>query len=142
MIIVVVQSLRVWLCDPMDCSTPGFPVHYQLLELAQTHVHWVSDAIQSSHPLLPPFSSSSWSFLASGSFPVSRLFALGGQTLGVSASVLSMNIQGWYPLGLTVLISLHSKGLSRIFSAPQFEGINSLGLSLLYGLTLTSIHDY
>ena len=42
------------LCDPMDCSTPGFPVHHQLLELAQTHVHWVSDAIQSSHPLLPP----------------------------------------------------------------------------------------
>ena len=42
------------LCDPMDCSTLGFPVHYHLLELAQTHVHWVSDAIQPSHPLLSP----------------------------------------------------------------------------------------
>ena len=41
-------------CDPMDCSTPGLPVHHQLLELAQTHVHWVGDAIQPSHPLLPP----------------------------------------------------------------------------------------
>ena len=50
-----VQSLNhVWLCDSMDSSTPGFPVHHQLLELAQTHVHWVSDAIQPSHPLLPP----------------------------------------------------------------------------------------
>ena len=51
-----VQSLsRLWLCDPMDCSTPGFPVHHQLPELAQTHVHWVSDAIQPSHPLSSPF---------------------------------------------------------------------------------------
>ena len=50
-----VQSLcRVWLCDPMDCSSPGFPVHHQLPELTQTHVHWVSDAIQPSHPLLSP----------------------------------------------------------------------------------------
>ena len=50
-----VQSLSgVWLCDPMDCSTPGFPVHHQLPELAQTHVHRVGDAIQSSHPLLSP----------------------------------------------------------------------------------------
>ena len=50
-----VQSLiHVWLCDPMDCRMPGFPVHHQLLELAQTHVHWVSDAIQPSHPLSSP----------------------------------------------------------------------------------------
>ena len=49
----IVQSCLT-LCDPMDCSTPGFPVHHQVLELAQTHAHWVSDAIQSSHPLLPP----------------------------------------------------------------------------------------
>ena len=51
----VTQScLTLW--DPMDCSMPGFPVHHQLPELAETHVHWVSDAIQTSHPLLSPFS--------------------------------------------------------------------------------------
>ena len=44
----------VWLCDPMDCSIPGFPIHHQLLELAQTHAHWVSEAIQPSRPLLSP----------------------------------------------------------------------------------------
>ena len=50
-----VQSLsRVWLCDPMECSTPGLPVHHQLPELTQTHVHWVGDAIQPSHPLSSP----------------------------------------------------------------------------------------
>ena len=53
--IVVVQSLsHVWLCDPMNCSTPGFPVCHYLPEFAQTHSHWVSDAMQPSHPLLPP----------------------------------------------------------------------------------------
>ena len=50
-----IKSLvRVWLCDPMDLSTPGFPVHHQFLELAKIHVHWVGDAIQPSYPLLPP----------------------------------------------------------------------------------------
>ena len=90
------------LCDPMDCSTPGFPVHHQLPELAQTHVHWVSDAIQTSHPVLP-FSFCLQSFPASGSFPMSQFFASGGQTIGISdsASVLPMNIQDWFPLGLT-----------------------------------------
>ena len=48
------QSLFATLCDPMDCSTPGLPVHHQLLEFTQTHVHWVSDAIQPSHPLSSP----------------------------------------------------------------------------------------
>ena len=51
---VVVAQSCLTLCDPMDCSTPGFPVLHHLLEFAQAHVHWVSDAIQSSHPLLPP----------------------------------------------------------------------------------------
>ena len=51
----VAQSCST-LCDPMDCSMPGFPVHHQLLELAQTHVHLVGDAIQPSHPLSPPSS--------------------------------------------------------------------------------------
>ena len=82
------------LCNPMDCSTPGFPVHHQLLEFIQTHVHWVSDAIQPSHPVIP-FSSRLQSFLALGSLQMSQFFPSGGQSIGVSAltSVLPMNIQ-------------------------------------------------
>ena len=91
-----------------------------------------------------------WFLLFLQSFPVSRFFlmswffASGGQSIGasVSASVISMNIQGWFPLGLTGLISLQSKGLQESSPAPKFNCINSLMLSLLYGPTLTSIHDY
>ena len=106
------------LCDPMDCSTPGFPVHHKLLELTQTHVHWVSDAIQPSHPLLPPSPSAFNLFPASASFLRNWLFTSGGQSIGVSASasVLPMNIQDWFPLGRAGWISLMSKGLSRVFS--------------------------
>ena len=93
------------LCDPMDCSTPGFPVFHYLPEFAQPHVHWIGDAIQPSHPPVIRFSSCSQSFPASGSFPVSRLFASGSQSIGASASVHAMNIQGWFPLGLTGLIT-------------------------------------
>ena len=82
------------LCNPMDCSMPGFPVHHQLPELAQTHVHRVSDAIQPSHPVAPFFSHLQ-PFPASGSFQMSQFFTSGGQSIGVSASasVLPMNIQ-------------------------------------------------
>jgi len=106
------------LCDPMDCSMPGFPVLHHLLELVQAHVHWVSDAIQPSHLLSSPFSSCPQSFPASGSFQMSQLFTSGGQSIGtlVSASVLPVNIQDWLPSGLTGLILLF-KGLSRIFSS-------------------------
>ena len=102
----VAESCQI-LCDPMDCSTPGFSVLPYLLEFAQTDVHWVGDAIQTSHPL-SPFSSCLQYFPASGSFPMSQLFTSGGQSIGASAlaSVLPMNIQGWSPLGLTGLISL------------------------------------
>ena len=107
------------LCDPMDCSMPGFPVLHCLPEFTQIHIHWVSVAIQSSHPLPPPSPlalnlSQHW-----GLFPMSQLFASSGQSVGASASasVLPMNIQGWFPLGLTGLISLQSKGLSRAFSS-------------------------
>ena len=112
-----VAQLCSTLCDPMDCSTPGFPVHHQLSELAQTHVHWVDDSIQPSSPVVP-FSSCLQSFPASGSFLMSQFFASGGRTIGASASssVLPMNIQGWFLLVLTGLISLLSKGLSRVFS--------------------------
>ena len=82
----------------MDCSRPGFPVLHHLLELVQTHVHWVGDAIKPSHPLSSP-SLVLQSFPASRSFLMSRLFASGGQSTGasVSALVLPVNIQGWFP---------------------------------------------
>ena len=105
------------LWDPIKCRTPGFPVHHQLLKLTQTHVHRVSDASTISSSVIP-FSSHLQCFLASESFPVSQFFASGGQSIGVSgsASVLPVNIQDSFPLGLTGLISLQSKGLSRVFS--------------------------
>ena len=118
------------LCKSMDCSTPGFPVFHYLLEFAQTHVHWVDDAIQLSHPLLPP------------SPPVLNLsqhqglsqwvFSSGGQSIRASAlaSVLPMSIQNWFPLGLTGLLFFLSKGLSSVFSSTtvqkdQFFGAQS-----------------
>ena len=76
----LVTQLCLTFCES-DCSTPVFPVLHHHLELAQTPVHWVGDAIQPSHPLLPAFSSCPQSFLASGSFPVSWLFPQGGQTV-------------------------------------------------------------
>ena len=101
----VVQS-----CDLLQLHgwhMPGSPVLYHLLELSQTHVHWVSDVIQPSHLLWLLFLWPSI-FLASGSFPMNRLFTSGRQSIGVSAStsVLSMNIQHWFPLGLTDLLAV------------------------------------
>ena len=103
-------------CNLMDCRTPGLPAHHQLQEHTQTHIRWVG---ASNHLILcHPFSSHLQSFPASGSFSVSQYFTSGGQSIGVSAlaSVLSMNIQDWFPLQLTDLISLRSKVLSRVFS--------------------------
>ena len=85
------------LCDPVNCSMPGFPVLHYLLEFAQIHVYWVLEAIQPSHPLLP---SSPFAFSPSQhqSFPKSQLFASGDLNFGAStsASVLPMNIRGWF----------------------------------------------
>ena len=121
----------------MGCSTPGFPAYYQLLELAQTHVHRVGDTIQPSHPLVSPFSSCLQSFPALGSFSMNQFFTSGYQIIGVSAStsVLPMNIQDRFPLGLTSLISLQSKGLSRVFSNTTFKSINSSMLSFMVQLS-------
>ena len=99
-------------CDPMDFSTPGVPVHHQLPEVAQTHVHWL--VMLCNHlilycPLLLPSI-----FPSSGSFLMSLLFESGGQSIAASASVLLMTIQSWFPLGLTDLISLKSNGLSSL----------------------------
>ena len=86
-----VAQLCPTLCDPMDCSMPGFPVHHQLPEPTQIHVHQVGDAVQ---PSVIPFSFHLLSFPASGPFQMSQFFASGGQSIGVSvsASVLPMNI--------------------------------------------------
>ena len=116
-----VAQLCPTLCDPMNCSTPGLPVHHKLPESTQTHVPWVCDAMQTTHPLsssVIPFSSCPQSFPASGFSQMSQLFAWGGQSIGTSAStsVLPMNTQDWSPLGWTGWISLQSKGLSRVFS--------------------------
>ena len=128
------------LCDPMNCSTPGLPVHHQLPEFTQTHVHWVSDAIQPSHPLSSP-SSPAPNPSQHQYFPVSQLFAWGGQSTGVSAlaSLLPKKSQGWSPSEWTGWISLQSKGLSRVFSNTT---VHSLVLSFLHSPTLTSIHDH
>ena len=116
---VVLSCLSLW--DPKDCCMPGFHVVHHLLEFVQTHVHWVGDAIQPSHPVIP--FSCLLSFPASGSFPISQFFASGSQNIGASASVsvLLMNIQGWFPLGLTGLISLMSRRLSRVFSGTTVQ---------------------
>ena len=108
-----VTKLRLTVCDPMDCITPGFSVLHYLSEFAPVHVHWLSDAIQPSHILLSPSPALScpqslfqW---AGSSHQVAKVLEL-------QALVLPMNIQGWFPLGLTSLISLMSDGLSRVFS--------------------------
>ena len=120
-VVFVFQLLSLILCNSMDCSTSGFPVLRCLLEFAQIRVHcqWCHPNISSS---VVPFSSCPQSFPASGSFPISWLFASGGQSIRAStlAPVLPMNIQGWLPLGLTDLILL-SKGLSRVFSSITIQ---------------------
>ena len=92
----LIMSDSLW---PHYCSTPGFPVHHQLPELTQTHNHWVSDAIQPSHPLSSPSPPAFTLSQHQGLFKWVGFFASGGQSIGVSASVLPMNIQDWSPLG-------------------------------------------
>ena len=119
------------LCNPMNCSMPGFPVHHQLLELAQIHVHRLSDAIQSSHPLSSPSPPAFNLSKHQGLFQwVSSLS--GGQSIGASAlaSVLPMNIQDWSPLGFTGLISLKCNGLSRVFSNTTAQKHQFFGTQL------------
>ena len=108
------MSNSLW---PIDWSTPGFFVLH-LPELAQTHVHQVGDGHPTISTSVSPFSYCLQSFPASGSFPMSQFFASGSQSTGISASasVLTMNIQDWFPIGLTGLISLQSKQLWRVFS--------------------------
>ena len=113
---VTKSCLTLW--GSMDYSMPGFPILHYLLEFPQIHVQWACDTIQPSHPVSSFFSCLQF-FPASGSFPVNQLFTSDVQSVGVStsASVLPRKIQGWFPLGLTGLISLLSEEFSRVFSS-------------------------
>ena len=129
----------------MDYSTSDVPFLLYLPEFAQTHVHQIGDAFQPSHPLSSPSSPAFNLPQHQGlSFRMSQFFASSGQSIGAStsASVLPMNIQDWFPLELTGWISLQTKGLSKSSPTPQFKSISPSRLSLLYGPTLTSTHDY
>ena len=132
------------LCDPMNRSTPGLPIHHQLQEFTQTYVHWVGDAIQPISSSVVPFSSCPQSLPASGSFPMSQLFTCGGQSIGVSASTsgLPTNTQDWSLLGWTGWIFLQSKGLWRVFSNTTVQKYQFFGAQLFHHPALTSIHDH
>ena len=114
---------------PEDCSDWG------------PSSRWCHSTISSS---VVPFSFCLQSFLASGSFPMSWFFASGSQSIGVSASVpvLPMNIQDWFPLGLTGLNPCCLRDSQESSPTPQFKSTHSSALSFLYSPTLTSIHDY
>ena len=119
------------LCDPMNCSTPGLSVHHQLPEFTETHVHWVSDAIQPSQPLLsssPPAPNPS----QHQRLFQSQLFAWGCQSTGVSAlaSFFPKKSQGWSPSEWTAWISLQSKGFSRVFSNTTVQNHQFFGAQL------------
>ena len=134
------------LCNPMDCSTLGLPVHHQLLQLDSNSCslsRWCHPTISSS---VVPLPSHLQSFPASGSFPMSQFFPSGGNSLsiGVSAlaSVLPMNIHGWFPLRMDLLDLLAVQGTLKSLLQHQYKSINFSALSFLYSPTLTSIHDY
>ena len=127
----------------MKWSMPGLPVHHWLLAFTQTHVHW--SVMPSNHLILcHPFSSCLKSFPAWASFQMSQLFPSGGQSIGASASVsvLPMSIQGWFPLRLTGLISVLSKGLSSVFSNTTAWKHQFLGAQPSLWSCLTSVQDY
>ena len=136
--VVVQLQLCPTLYGPVDCSTPGFPALHRLPEFAQVRVHWVDDAIRPSHPPLSP----------SPAFSLSQhqgLFQWVAKVLELQLqNSAEINQKGWFPLGLTGLISLLSKGLYHQESspAPQFKSINSLVLSCLYSPPPTTVHDY
>ena len=116
------SQLFLTLCDPMDCSTPGFPVYHQLPEFTQTHVHWVGDAIQPSHPLSSPSPPAFNLSQHQGLFNwVSSSHQVAKVGVSASTSVPPMNTQDSSPLGWTGWISLQSKGLSRVFSNTTLQ---------------------
>ena len=132
---LVAQSCPT-LCNLMGCSTPGLPVHHQLPEFTQTHVHWVSDAIQPSHPLLSPspptFSLSQHQGLfqwVSSSHQVAEVFEF---QLQHQSFQWIFRIYPKFPLGWTGWISLQSKGLSRVFSNTTVQKHQFFGTQLSF----------
>ena len=117
------------LCDPMNCSTPGHPVHHQLPEFTQTQVHQVGDAIQPSHPLSSPSPPAPNPSQHQSLFQ--WVYSCVGQSIGLSAlaSVLPMNTQDW-SLEWTGWVSLQSKGLSRVFSNTTVQKHQFFGAQL------------
>ena len=149
------------LCNPMDCSTQGLPVHLQLPEFTQTHVHRVGEAIQTSHPLsspsLPAFNLSQHQGLfqwVSSLYQVAKVLAFQFQHqsfqwifrtdfLGLVGSPCSpRDFQDCFPLELTGWISLLSKGLSGVFSNIPVQKHEFLGAQLSLWSNSHSIHDY
>ena len=138
-----VTKLCLTLCNSMDCSTPGLPVHHQLLEFTRNHVHQVSDAIQSSHPL---------------SSPSPPAFNLSQNQVFSNESVLHIRWPKYWSFRFNISPSNEYSGLIsfrmdwldllavqetlKSYSIPQFKSINSLALSFLHRPTLTSIHDH
>ena len=142
----VAQSC-VTLWDPMDCSTPGLP--FLTISLSLPKFMSIASVTPSSHLILWCVFFCCQSFPASGTFPMSWLFASGDQNTGASAlaSVLPMSIQGWFPFKIKDFVWLVWSSCcprdSQVSSpAPQFEGINSLALCLLYGPALTTVPDH
>ena len=120
------------LCDPKDSSTPGLPVHHQLPEFTQIHVHWVGDALQPSHPLSSPSPPALNLSKHQGLFQWVSSSHQVAQNIGVSdsTSVLPMNTQDWSPSEWTGWISLQSKGLSRVFSNTTVQKHQFFGAHL------------
>ena len=133
---IFVVQVCLTLCYPMDCSTPDFPVLHCLLEFVQSQ--WCHPAISC---FVAPFSSCPQSFLAAGFLAMNWLFVSGGQSIGASASVLPMNIQNWFPLGLTGLV-LDAKGLSRMFSSTTVWKHQFFGTQPSLYPVLASTHDF
>ena len=128
------------LYDPMNCARLSCPVSPGVCSNSHP-LSWWGNPMNSFS--VAPFSSCSQYFPASGAFLLSWILASGGQSIKVSASVLPMDIQDWFILGLTVWSPCSPRDFQKSFSAPQLKSINSSVLSLLYGLiTLTSVHKY
>ena len=137
-----VVQLCLTLCDPMDCSTPGFPVHHHLPELAQNYVHWVNNTIQPSHPLsspsLPAYNLAQHQDLfqwVSSSHQVAQVLELQHQPFQwILRTDLLKEWLVWSPCS--------PRDSQESSPTPQFKSISALALSFLYSPTLTSIHDY
>ena len=131
------------LCDPTSCSTPGLPVHHQLPEFTQTHIHRVGDAIQPPYPLSSP-SPPALNPSEHQSFSMSQLFAWGGHSTGVSAlaSFLPKKSQGWSPSDGLVGSPCSPRDSQESSPTPQFKSINSSVINFLHSPTPISIHDH